>query len=145
MKRKRGSRGAGARKRPRTDSHHHDREVDCISHPILQHYYPSCLTLRQHLEEAVYSVHHVEKDRETHHVKSFLGKVSDQDVRCILDQVIVARNERTLCNDNVEFKRDLAVFTQQLPSSSIGRQTSDSERQQIEVSCMLPRSQPFGP
>lgn len=137
MKRKRGTRGSGGRKRLQTASHHLDEGLDYNPHPILQHYYPSCLTLHAYLEEALCNASRVGEPRDPSYVNSCLSKIVDQDVQCILKQIIVARTEREPSRDHVEFKRDLAVFTQQLPSSSIGQQTSDGERQQIEVSLVL--------
>ncbi len=142
MKRKRHHGPENARKRPnttRTDAGLDDEQsASPVNHPVLTSYYKEVLTLRQFLcltnSRRRFSV-------ADHNDGSELSK--------LLDIVLVATNHLHRLRSRQCATQDVAVFSQQLPQSTIGTGSIPHPSHQLEVVdfvvwLLFRRNQPYG-
>lgn len=136
-KRKRPARNSNSTKKPKIDSAKPgQQDYSCASHPVLKHYFCNVLTLREYL---VSQLARTNSSRCGYLAKHGKSPESERDIRTtsieqLLDTAIVGFNGMKNRSSLHERRaQDLAVFTQQLPSSTLGQNTDPGGSLQIEA------------
>lgn len=113
-----------------------EREYSCANHPVLRHYFRNVLTLREYIASQL----HLTKNPRAEYVSQY-GKSAESPkntqtgiIGNLLDTAIVGFNDvKNRSSLHERRAQDLAVFTQQLPSSTLGNNTDPGESLQTEA------------
>jgi hypothetical protein len=103
----------------------HSPDANTVDHPVLKHYYQKVLSLRGYILACVTSATLAQRIRDipSHH---------QNDVGHLLDSVVVGVDEGTSFSRQCR-AQDLAAFSQQLPSSTLGGNADPGAALQLEV------------
>ncbi|KAF2435104.1 hypothetical protein EJ08DRAFT_389986 [Tothia fuscella] len=126
QKRKRPSRSIQPAKRKKVET---PKNKDPLSdHPVLKHYYEKVLTLREYIITRLEST----SRQELAQCILKLGQDEHPEIGELLDTVTVGANSThsPLCTR----AQDIAAFSQQLPSSTLGSNSDPGANRQLEVS-----------
>lgn len=113
-----------------------EQEYPCANHPVLKHYFRHVLTLREYIVLQLA----LTKDPRADYISQY-GESADPEknhrfktIQTLLDTSIVGFNHvKTRPSLHERRAKDLAVFTQQLPSSTLGNNTDPGDSLQIEA------------
>lgn len=131
MKRKRNHRSDSPRKRPKAVAIDHQDDPynsSRVNHPVLKCYYKDIYTLRTYLTKVTPRLSQRRRD-----ALSKIDENGQNELSELLDTIVVTTNSPPSTHTRDELARDLAIFSQQVPQSTLGSGSVPEPSLQLEV------------
>ncbi|KAE9994719.1 hypothetical protein Vi05172_g10512 [Venturia inaequalis] len=113
-----------------------EQEYSCANHPVLKHYFRHVLTLREYIVSQLALTENPRAEYLSQYGKSAEPRKNHrvETIKTLLDTSIVGLNDvQNRSSLHERRAQDLAVFTQQLPSSTLGNNTDPGDSLQTEA------------